>query len=155
MPPALTEKEQGIVHELFTNSNRPYKEIAFKLKMSESAFSRTVTDLTRRGIIKKFTIDIDYEKLGYSEGALYMFSLHDKKKMDEVIEKIMNIKGITEIYEVFSDQHDVVLRLMCERNTDITKIVKNISEFPEVNGDKSTFTIILADEHKRLPGVEV
>jgi len=125
------------------------------LQLREPDVSRIVGDLTASGIIKRFTIDVDYRKLGYPEMGIFIFGLKDKKSMGDVVRKLQRYIEIVEIQEVFGDAHDVIIRVMAENNERIRQICKEVEEWEEVNSDARSFTLIFALTHRREPGIQL
>ena len=56
----LDEKDQKILHMLSDDSRLLWKEIGGNLGISANAARRRVLNLIDSGIIKRFTIEIDY-----------------------------------------------------------------------------------------------
>jgi Lrp/AsnC family transcriptional regulator, regulator for asnA, asnC and gidA len=69
---ALTNK---LIDLLLFNSKTPYREIAKKLGVSIGTVTNKIKELEKQGIIKKHTIRVDYEKLGYSFEVLIFIKL--------------------------------------------------------------------------------
>ena len=57
----LDEKDQKILHMLSDDSRLLWKEIGGNLGISANAARRMVLNLIDCGIIKRFTIEIDYD----------------------------------------------------------------------------------------------
>lgn len=57
----LDEKDQKILHMLSDDSRLLWKEIGGNLGISANAARRRVLNLIDSGIIKKFTIEVDYD----------------------------------------------------------------------------------------------
>lgn len=57
----LDEKDQKILHMLSNDSRLLWKEIGGNLGISANAARRRVLNLIDSGIIKRFTIEIDYD----------------------------------------------------------------------------------------------
>ncbi len=57
----LDEKDQKILHMLSDDSRLLWKEIGGNLGISANAARRRVLNLIDSGIIKRFTIEIDYD----------------------------------------------------------------------------------------------
>ncbi|MEB3772596.1 MAG: AsnC family transcriptional regulator, partial [Desulfurococcales archaeon] len=62
----IDEKDKVIVDMLRENARVSYSEIARKLGISEVAVMKRVKKLEASGVIKKYTVIVDYKKLGYN-----------------------------------------------------------------------------------------
>lgn len=151
----LSEKETKVLRELLSNSDRSQKQMSAASGISQSDFTRVKQDLVGRGIIKKFTVDLDYKKIGYPNTALFLFSVLNKKELQIVIDEIKNIPEVIEILEVFGEDHDIIIRLMCEDNERIRAICKEITENKNVNSGANTYTIIYSAKYKLERGIPI
>ena len=59
----LDEKDQKILHMLSDDSRLLWKEIGGNLGISANAARRRVLNLIESGVIKRFTIEIDYDRI--------------------------------------------------------------------------------------------
>lgn len=82
-----------IVEGLSKNARTPFVQIAKKLKVSESTIRKRVFNLEKNGIIKKFTLIVDTNKLGYENIALIGIDVAPEKYLDIA-------KKLTELPEV-------------------------------------------------------
>lgn len=57
----LDEKDEKILHMLSDDSRLLWKEIGGNLEISANAARRRVLNLIESGVIKRFTIEIDYD----------------------------------------------------------------------------------------------
>ena len=62
----LDDYDYRILKILNENSRLSYAEIGRKISLSQSATKERIQNLIDNGVIKQFTVEVDYEKLGYS-----------------------------------------------------------------------------------------
>lgn len=67
----LDNTDQKIIELLQQNSRLKVKELAEKISLSAPATSQRMIKLEDEGIIKKYTVEVDYEKLGYPISAFF------------------------------------------------------------------------------------
>lgn len=60
----LSDLENKILDILVHDSSKTFAEIAKELKVSRQAVAYNVANLKEKGIIKRFTIDLNYEMIG-------------------------------------------------------------------------------------------
>ncbi len=89
----LDDFDCRILQVLTENSRLSYAEIGRQISLSQSATKERVQNLVDRGVIKQFTVEVDYEKLGYP--LKVVISL--KFKNDEFRRFISNIHQFPEI----------------------------------------------------------
>src|SRR3989344_1785118 len=81
------ELDKQIMNLLLENSRLSYRQIAKKLKVSAATIMNRTKLLEKGGIIKNYTISIDYEKVGFDIEAIIEMRI-SKGKLIEVENKI-------------------------------------------------------------------
>ena len=155
MAERFTEKELRVLRVLSENSDRPQKELAVLTGMKEPEFSRTKRDLISRGIIKKYTIQIDHRKLGFPDVGVLFASVFDKKSIMETVNKILLHPEAIAVFEVFGQDFDLVIKLMCRDNEHLRHVTEEITSLENVKAGEHTFTIIYSRVFRDEPGVPV
>ena len=61
----IDKTDKDIINTLLDNSRLSYRQIAKKINKSAATVMNRVKKLEDSGIIKKYTANIDYEKIGY------------------------------------------------------------------------------------------
>ena len=83
----------SIIEILSKNSRTSFMEIARKLKVSESTIRKRVSSLENNGVIKKYSLVVDTNKIGFGDIALV--------GIDVVPEKYLDVaKKLTEFSEI-------------------------------------------------------
>ncbi len=62
----MDEKDRKIIEMLEENARTPYTEIAKALNVSEATVRKRIGRLEREGVIRRYTIEVDPLKLGYT-----------------------------------------------------------------------------------------
>ncbi|MHA1973876.1 MAG: Lrp/AsnC family transcriptional regulator [Candidatus Hodarchaeales archaeon] len=94
---------------LFNNAKTSYVELAKQLKVTETAVRKRVTKLTQKGIIKRYTIEVDREKLGY-ELAAFIGLDTEPEKFFSVQKKLRNKRSL-EVKQLFTTSGDHMLMI--------------------------------------------
>jgi DNA-binding Lrp family transcriptional regulator len=91
----IEDKDKLILFELLQDSRQSLSKIAKSVKLPQQTISYRIKKLEDSKIIKKYTANIDYSKLGYSRHSLYL----DVKgvKADEVNKYLREIDEIKEV----------------------------------------------------------
>ena len=155
----LQKHDLRILAELKNDSNRSRKSIANQIitdtdssgntrKLSESALSKHISRLKDDGIIKRFSIDLDYKKLGYHTHAITLIDLKDQKFIPELSAHISKINEAIEVFTTLGD-HDIFVRWLCRDNSQLINLIKDALSGQQI--DKFV-TITLAEESKREAG---
>lgn len=99
----LDDFDQKILKILSQNSRLSYAEIGRIISLSQSATKERVMNLVDHGIIRQFSVDIDYQKLGYDLKVLISmkFKNDDFRKFIADLEKfpeVLTCKRVTGEY---------------------------------------------------------
>ena len=61
----MDKLDLSVIEILLKNSRTPFMQIARKLKVSESTIRKRVTNLEKNGVIKKYSLVIDTNRIGF------------------------------------------------------------------------------------------
>jgi Lrp/AsnC family transcriptional regulator, involved in the regulation of lysine biosynthesis len=125
-----------IIKILQSDSRRPFVEIANEIGLSESAVRRRVKNLTKREIIKKFTVEINS---GDKTSAITLISVNSTSDTSFVSGKLMGLVGGEVIYEI-TGQYDIAAVISAPS---ISEINKCIDEVRKTEGVSDTNTVII------------
>ena len=76
------ETDDRIVGLLSQNADLSYREMARRLRLNESTVRKRVIALRKRGIIRRFLVDVDADKLGYKTRAMLGIDVDPSNIMD-------------------------------------------------------------------------
>ena len=125
-----------IIKILQSDSRRAFVEIANEIGLSESAVRRRVKNLTRREIIKKFTLEVNS---GDKTSAITLISVNSTSDTSFVSGKLMGLPGLEVIYEI-TGQYDIAAVISAPS---ISEINKCIDEVRKTEGVSDTNTVII------------
>jgi Lrp/AsnC family transcriptional regulator for asnA, asnC and gidA len=100
-----------ILDVLSKNSSLPFVELAKQIGISDATIHTRVKKLLALGVIKKFTIFVDNNVLGYDH-------------LEETIKNLMEIDEILEIHEIY-DKFDLVIKIRSKNLEDMRDIIVN------------------------------
>ena len=91
----IDEADREILFELLQDCRKPLYKIAKAVNLPQQTLSYRIKKLEKEGVIRKYTVNINYPKLGFARHSLYL----DLKSVEpEEVEKYL--KQITDINEV-------------------------------------------------------
>jgi DNA-binding Lrp family transcriptional regulator len=142
----LTEKR--ILNALYGNSHRSRKLIAKEVGLSEPSLSKKIATLEHDGVIKNFSINVDYERAGYNTDSVTLIRLNDqhKDKQTAIVEKLAKINEAVEVYTVLGSW-DIYVRWICKSNGQVMELVQQ-----HIVGIGQTETLTLGEKYKRENG---
>ncbi|MDD5193681.1 MAG: winged helix-turn-helix transcriptional regulator [Candidatus Nanoarchaeia archaeon] len=93
------EKDKLILFELLQDCRQPIAKIAKAVKLPQQTVSYRIAKMEKEKIIKKYTINIDYQKLGLNRHSLYLDLRGIKAKdVDEYLKTITKIDEVSCCY---------------------------------------------------------
>ena len=96
----LTDVEKKVVAAIQGDipvSQRPYKELAESIGLSESQFIDAVRSLHDQGIIRRFGATIRHQKSGFSANAMVAWEV-DEDRVHEVGKAFAGFKAVSHCY---------------------------------------------------------
>ena len=115
------EYDRKIIQMLEQNSRRSFNEISKKLKLSESTVRKRVVALQDKGVIKKFTIQVDPTKLDVNSVSIVGVDVEPTKLL-EVAQKLCEIKEIRSVATSTGD-HMIMTEIWAKDGRELTKIL--------------------------------
>jgi len=103
----IDEKDAQILAELKRNSRLSFRKLARKLNMATTTMINKYNNLKKVGIIKRPTIEVDYEKLGYNLYAL--IELRIPLDADDAVQKLAKNTHVEAVFDVTGGFDYVIL----------------------------------------------
>jgi DNA-binding Lrp family transcriptional regulator len=133
---AMDSIDEKIISILKDNSRITNKEIASLVGLSESAVRRRIENLVKRGVIKRFTIELG---LSNKTSAITLVSVKPSVDTAKVSEALKSLKGVEIVYEI-TGQYDIAAIVSA---SSIAEINKCIDEVRRIEGVDDTNTVII------------
>ena len=93
-----------ILQAIQENSKQTYSEVGRQLGVAHSTVYDRIKKLEKSGIIKKWTVDMDLEKLGINYITASMTVYTDPKESENVAKKLSKSKEVLEVSMSLSDE---------------------------------------------------
>jgi DNA-binding Lrp family transcriptional regulator len=126
----VDETSKKVLEEYLKDSTQSFREIARKIEVSSGTVASRVKDMEEKGIIKKYTTLLDYEKLGYELTAVTEIIVSEGM-MIEVGENISNIRQTIGVYNVTGDS-DILVIAKFKSRQDLSDFTKTILKMAHV-----------------------
>jgi len=114
-----------LIKELEKNSRIPFTELAKKFKVSEAAIRKRIKKLLKNGTIK-FSLDINYKKLGYYYTAIIGIDVLPEHFL-KVIEMLKEDKEVKELYSSSGD-HMLLVKVVFKTSDELNGFVKKLEK---------------------------
>jgi len=95
----IDDVDQQVLKILEENGRISYRELGQKLGIEESTARKRVVRLKEKGVIERFTIDINETTLGRTITA-FITIYPSLKHAEEIIEKVVNFDEVIESYNL-------------------------------------------------------
>jgi DNA-binding Lrp family transcriptional regulator len=133
------ELDLRLLKELKNDSRRSVRQLAKSLNESPSTIYNRVKRLEAKSVIRRWTVNLDYEQLEMDHIAFVFVSIDTNSlngtnhTMREIIDKIKEVAGIHEMH-LLSSEFDILLKIRgdCAKNIG-NLVVDKIRQIPGVS----------------------
>ena len=120
-----------IIDMLRKDSSASFVEVARQIDVSDATIHNRVQRLIAAGIIKRFTISVDNNRLGYSQLA-YMGIDIESGFIEEISNNLCNVDEVLEVHEMHGI-YDLFIKIRVKDLGQLREIVQNrISKLPHI-----------------------
>ncbi|MEM0002301.1 MAG: Lrp/AsnC family transcriptional regulator [Desulfurococcaceae archaeon] len=130
------ELDYRILKILQEDSRISLKEISVKTGKPVSTIHERLKKAITKGFIKKFTILIDYEKLGYQVKALILINV-DGKHIIEVEKYIASHPNVLAVYDI-TGEFDVAVLAVFKSIGELDSFVKWLLQHPHIKQTRTS-----------------
>jgi len=138
----IDDIDNKIIKILINNSRISNTKIAKLLDISEASVRKRIKKIMKIGIIKKFTVELNYNLLGYKR--VFIGLNIDKDKIFNILEKISKNKNIKDIYLTGGD-HDILIDFLYSKPEELDEYIKYLQS---IEGIKSVWPTIIIDYYQ-------
>lgn len=141
-PVQLDAVDRRLVQALRTDSRQSVNELAAKVNISRATAYQRLSRLREAGVIRRFTVDVDHDKLGLPIAALVLVSVV-QHAWRGVGERLRHLPGV-EWLALSTGSFDYILLVRAPDIDHLRDVVlEGLQAIPDVS---STQTLLLLDE---------
>ncbi len=119
--PRIDELDIRILNELVKDASISVPKLSKKINVNTSVVYSRIKRLVKLGLIKRYTLIVNEEMLGYNVKAITGINM-DSKMRDSIIAGLMKISEVREIIEV-TGRFDILVTLTAKSLDEIHNIV--------------------------------
>lgn len=119
-----------VLNECLRDSRQSIREVARKVGVSSGTVASRLKEMEDTGIIRRYSVILDYEKLGYELTAITEIIVSDGK-MIEVGEAIAKLSQATGVYNVTGDS-DIMIVGKFRTRKELSDFTKRVLIIPHV-----------------------
>lgn len=120
----MDKLDLNIIQILSKNSRTSFMEIARKLKVSESTIRKRVSNLEKKEVIKKYSLVVDANKIGFENTALIGVDVLPEKYLD-VAKKLKEFDEVKFAASTTGD-HMFMLEVLTKNDDDLRTISEKL-----------------------------
>jgi DNA-binding Lrp family transcriptional regulator len=146
----VDEISQKVLEEYIKDSRQSFREVARKIGISSGTVASRIKDMEETGIIKKYTTQLNYEKLGYELTAITEIIVSEGMMM-EVGTEISKISSAVGVYNVTGDS-DILVIAKFKSRQNLSDFTKTILKMAHVVRTKTHVVLnTLKEENNLVP----
>ena len=121
----LDDLDIEILNQLNPDSSVANSRLAEIVGLAASTTLMRVRGLVQRGVIRKFTLDVDYNKIGLGVQAIVFLSLRrqDEVTMQPMIERISSAGNVVQIFHV-SGNEDLLVHVAVSDSESLREFIQ-------------------------------
>ena len=128
-----------ILGDLSRNSNQSFRALAKKLGVAITTVIKRVERLKQKGVIKRYSIEVDYEKLGYGLSAVVEIEGTRGETLG-IEERLSKHKNVSAVYDV-TGQVDSIIIAKFKNSEELNDFIRTVLGMEEIN--KTTTHLVL------------
>lgn len=136
----LDEIDLQIIELLQNNARIKRSALAEKVDLTVPAVSERINKLEEKGLIKRYTAQIDFKKAGYDVTAFIFVFMESSKYYHSFTQKAMNEPEILECHSI-TGEGSHLLKVVTENTSTLEKILSKIQAWPGVTGTKTNVVL--------------
>jgi DNA-binding Lrp family transcriptional regulator len=144
----LDEVDRRVLEELLRDSKQSLREIAAKARVSVGTVLARVKRMEKAGVIKDYTVILDYEKLGYELTAVTEITA-SKGKLLEVDREIAKMPMTCAVYDITGLTDAIVIAKFKSRE-ELSNFTKTLLAIPHVERTNTHIVLTTIKEDFRL-----
>ena len=118
----LDEIDKKLLRELLKDSRRSQRELAKAIGVSTATVINHITRLESAGVVKNYTVTVDWERLGYELTVITEITVSRGKLLD-VQKAISKLPYVCGVYDITGEIDSIVVAKFKNR--------QELSEFPK------------------------
>ncbi|MFH1664218.1 MAG: Lrp/AsnC family transcriptional regulator [archaeon] len=143
----MQDKSEQILEFLKKNSRLSLREIAKKAGIPLTTAHNRIKKMQKEGIIKNYSVEIDYSKLGFSLCAyilaLVNYNVKHSVSQQEIAKKILHL-GFVETVDIITGEFDLLIKVRTKNVQQLNKFITK--ELRNIEGIDKTTTMIVLEE---------
>ncbi len=140
----IDELDFEILRILSENGRRSHRSIGVELEKSHLTIKKRIDQLDKKNIIKGYSANLDFEKLGYDIIAIIELTI-SKGKMLDVEKKIADDPHVFGVYDI-TGAYDALILARFKTRKELSAMIKEIHTSPYVESTNTHLVLNIIKE---------
>ncbi len=141
----IDEKDLKIIQILMKNARTPYSAISKELGISDVAVIKRIRKLEKMGVIKKYTLEVDASKIGYTAKSITGVNVKPEKLFD-VLDALKEMEAVKYL-AITSGDHHIIAVIWASDQEELKEVHNKISKMDGVESVRPAVVIkVIKDE---------
>jgi DNA-binding Lrp family transcriptional regulator len=120
---SLDNLDWQILQAIQQNSKQTYSEVGRQLGVAHSTVYDRIRKMEKSGIIKKWTVDIDLEKVGINHITARMTVYTDPKESEQVAKSLSDAKEVLEVSMSLSEELLIIVKVVARNQEELHSFI--------------------------------
>ena len=145
----MEDKSEQILEFLMKNSKLSLRQIAKKSGVPLTTAHNKIKKMQKEGVIKNYSVEVDYPKMGFSLCSYIMasvnYSIKQKISQQEIARRILKL-GLVETADIITGEYDLMIKVRTKNIHQLNKFITK--DLRNVEGVDKTTTMLVLEEIK-------
>jgi len=143
----IDDTDMKILRELVNDASLSVPKLSKKINVNSSVVYSRIKRLIKRGFIKKFTVVVNEQLLGYNVEAIVGANV-DSKRRASVMEALLGLEQVRSVHEV-TGRFDLLVFVKTRNLDELHDLISN--KFAAIDGITHTETFVQMSSRTREP----
>ena len=120
---SLDTLDWQILQALQENSKQTYSEVGRQLGVAHSTVYDRIRKMEKNGVIKKWTVDVDLEKIGMNYITARMTVYTDPKETENVAKELTEAKEVLEVSMSLSEELLIIAKVIARDQDELHSFI--------------------------------
>ena len=120
---SLDSLDWEILRALQENSKQTYSEVGRQLGVAHSTVYDRIRKMEKNGVIKKWTVDLDLEKIGVNYMMARMTVYTDPKESENVAKELSEVKEVLEVSMSLSEELLIIAKVIARDQDELHSFI--------------------------------
>ena len=120
---SLDTLDWQILQAMQQNSKQTYSEVGRRLGVAHSTVYDRIRKMEKSGVIKKWTVDIDLEKVGMNHITASMTVYTNPKEIENVAKKLSDAKEVLEVSMSLSEELLIIVKVIARDQEELHSFI--------------------------------